>query len=492
MGAWEKLLEQLGQEQSQSPEIPVTDIDPYASPGQAINTIPQPLLPNTPSPYAPPPMQGDYDANPFAIPEMRRQENGYEDPGSKLMRAALGQTGEKMGGDYFRSGGREWGQDPVDGQGREQGPRGGMSQLDPSETVNYGRTGVDMSGINPTLRVYNFTDDTPLVSKPIGDFNDYRSIPSPFSKMYDGNNEPLLDERGRQRYNDLPGFDYRKVAGAGLTPTTLENGQSVSYDPFNNITYGNRNGQPGDVLIGGLGAEGFDRTRAMANGLNPTTDRNGRPVYYEEGSNRTWERNRDGSAGRQILDVNRDPRYLDGGRAGGGGGGQGGGTPSFRPNTPPVPPVPPVPPTVPVRAVEGGETGTVIKLNGGQIAVPAGGNAIDTGTTVEVTRADGQKITYDKNGKVLSAPSTPTQYGEKDVLNQNQGYSGMAPAPQPAIVPPAPSGYVGPDGKTYRDEAEFTQTYGMSPDLYNKWMSDYQQQRNNGNYTAKPPMPVRR
>lgn len=438
---------------------------------------------------------GGYSANPYELPEMRRQDDGYEDPGSKLMRAALGQVGEKMGGDYFRSGGREWGQDPVDMNGREQGPRGGMAQLDPSETLNYSRTGTDMSGNNPVFRAYNFTDDDPLVSKPIRDFNDYRSIPSPFSKMYDQNNELMLDENGRQRYNDLPGFDYRKVAGAGLTPTTLENGQPVMYDPFNNMTFGTRGGEPGQLLAGGLGLDGATRQQANYYGWNPTTDARGNPVYYDEAGNRTFQRNRDGSAGRQILDVNRDPRFLDGGRAGGGQGGSGGG--SFSPNrfNPPPPPPPPDPP---VRAVDGGESGTIIQLNGGQIAVPAGGQAVDLGDSVEVTRADGQKITYDKNGKVITAPSTPTQFSERDVLGMNAGPGpnqlpvGTQPRNPADLGGPAtytPSSFVGPDGNTYRDEAEFTQAYGMSPSSYRSSMAEYEAQRNKGNYARRPPLP---
>lgn len=295
----------------------------------AITTAPAENVYGEGSPPPPVPM-GGYDANPYSIPDLRNDRAG------NLMEAALGQVGEKMGGDYFRSSGTEFG--------------GGMSQLDPAKTIDYGMTGIDTSGNNPVLRVMNMNGDQ-MVGKPIKDFNDLGSIPSPSAPIRDANGDYVLDDRGNRTYSPLPGFDYRRVAGAGLYPDRLENGQTVMGDRFNpGVTWSvGADGLPSRALVGGTGMENFDRQRAMAYGLVPTNSmRDGRPVYSEivgqnpDGSpvyGRSWERNRDGNAGRQILDVNRDPRYLDGGRAGGGQGA----TPVRRFNPPPPPP-PPTPP----------------------------------------------------------------------------------------------------------------------------------------------------
>ena len=273
----------------------------------------EPVLQDAP-PQSPPvdvaPMPMDqgmaFGSNPYSVPDLRN------DPAGRLMENAIAQAGRDIGGSYFESGGTEMG--------------GGRSQLDPSRVINYGMTGIDTSGDVPTLRVYNFGDrdggdPTQLVAKPIRDFNDFRSIPSPWSPLRDDAGDYVLDENGRRQYRDLPGVDFRGRFGAGLTPTALENGQQVYYDPANNMTYGARDGQPGALLAGGMGLDGATRQQANYYGWIPTTDARGNPVYYDEASNRTFMRNRDGSAGRQILDVNRDARFLDGGRVGGGQGG---------------------------------------------------------------------------------------------------------------------------------------------------------------------------
>ena len=367
------------------------------------------------NPPAPVPM-GGYDANPFALPEMRRQESGYEDPGSKLMRAALGQAGEKMGGDYFRSGGTEWGQPTTDANGREQGPRGGMSQLDPSKTTDIGRSDVDMSGINPTFRQYAMSGDA-MVTKPLRDFNDLGSMPSGSAPIRDAAGEYVLDANGRRTYYDQPGIDFRNRIASRMNPTTLENGQQVAYDPTNNTTWSMRDGQPGQLLAGGLGMDSATRQQANYYGWNPTTTRDGRPVYYDEASNRTFERNRDGSAGRQIMDVNRDARYLDGGRVGGGSG-----APSVRPNTPPVTP----PATPPVNAPV--------------IPPPTGGQLISRSE-------DGQVAIVRANGQDWQANWDGTKWVTNPVPMSAQPYGPTAPvAPALTAAPQQPQA---PDNTQY-------------------------------------------
>lgn len=287
----------------------------------------EPVLQDAP-PQSPPvdvaPMPMDqgmaFGSNPYSVPDLRN------DPAGRLMENAIAQAGRDIGGSYFESGGTEMG--------------GGRSQLDPSRVINYGMTDIDTSGNNPVLRAYNFGDRNggpaeQMVAIPIRSRDDLTGIPSPFAPMRDPETgDRLLDDNGRQRYYDLPGVDFRGRIGSRMNPTTLENGQQVFYDPTNNLTWSSTNGQYDRLLAGGLGLDGATRQQANYYGWNPTVDARGNPVYYDEASNRTFVRNRDGSAGRQILDVNRDPRYLDGGRVGGGQGA----TPVRRFNPPPPPP----------------------------------------------------------------------------------------------------------------------------------------------------------
>lgn len=345
---WSEFVEQaMGDASIEDPFQNPPQADPVMA-GQSFGNMPEDVAPVSAAPVDVPflPMdQGTaFGSNPYSIPDLR------DDPAGRLMEAAIGQTGEKIAGDYFRSGGQSWGQPTEDDRGYRQGPLGGMAQLNPDRVVDYSSTGIDTSGNNPVLRVMNMNGDQ-MVGKPIKDFNDLGSIPSPSAPIRDANGDYVLDDRGNRTYSPLPGFDYRRVAGAGLYPDRLENGQTVMGDRFNpGVTWSvGADGLPSRALVGGTGMENFDRQRAMAYGLVPTNSmRDGRPVYSEivgqnpDGSpvyGRSWERNRDGNAGRQILDVNRDPRYLDGGRAGGGQGA----TPVRRFNPPPPPP-PPTPP----------------------------------------------------------------------------------------------------------------------------------------------------
>jgi hypothetical protein len=375
--------------------------------------------------------------------------------------------------------------------GQTRGRIESASQLDQDRVIDWERPGIDQSGEGaPIQRVYSVTGKVLGIGDPIGSYDDLRSVTG-YAKDPDGN-----------RY-DLPGFDGRSRFGTGMRPDRLEDGRQVHYDQFNNLTYADNNGRPGDLLVGGLGYQG-GRKSVVGYNVNPEVDRFGRDVWHERGSGRTFLRGKDDSMGARI-DPNVGPARAAG--PAGPGRGPGGDPPSVKP-------------------------GTELwhdTWNGIQFITQADGTvqAFKNGQPFQAPMSPAQAQTIISQGKagqqqkIQALQNAPDQMTEQDVLRMNQGAApsspatGVPPAPPsgnsvttaPVQVGPGPNSgpvqqplqngqqtpgtYRGPDGRTYGSQAEFEARYGMSPDAYQRHLDYAADQRRKGVYSVQPPRPVR-
>lgn len=242
---------------------------------------------------------------PYAVPTMAEGRAG------NLAAAGLGTVAS-----LFGVGSGSASPDTAGGAYRDDWERRNPGRNFADTVIDYRGSGIDTSGMQngglPVMRVNSITGKQ-LAAEPVSNWNDLRSI-SGSVPMRDKNGEVLTDAEGRTRRYDLPGWNGQQRFEGGLTPTTLENGQQVYYDKFNNLTYGvGKDGQPDRLLPGGMGYQGG--ASGGAYGFIPTTDKQGRPVFYDEQGNRTFLRNGD-TIGANVANL---PRGGSG--AGGSGGG---------------------------------------------------------------------------------------------------------------------------------------------------------------------------